>query len=909
MKPRPLAPTPLEPPRPGLLILTAVGLVLACAPSAPSGVLVGGAADGGASPDLDAAAPHDAGELGGGADAGVTARPDGGSDGGFEPGPDAGPRPERCWYQLAPGAVLLGAEHDDRVLAQASSVIVDDPLLVELGLNEGMVLVGTSTVQPFLRRVTRIDSDDPRGLRLETEPAGLADAFRELHVDSSCTDLGRWSLERSGWISLSASAQPRLDVNVGLLSARSTLAVEFDGALWYRLDLGFGRVRRLELIFDLESTATLDTTIAVGQAVELGEVELLDLEVPLGPPIAIGPLVLQPVLGGELELEVEAEGTASIELRAARLLELTGSIGVRYDGVTWTRVNTLAFAAFSNVTGAADLRPQLSGNVSFTLEPPLALGVRVLGIGGAELEVGPYAALELSAPLPQQRPPECRQGSAEIEYGLVAALELELDRPYPFEAEVAFAPLGLGQRGPWAFDLPGLCCGDGICSGSLGEHCGSCGDCGCASSAPVCSVDRCVACPANACQDRDLTSGSLCDGDTVVSCGFRDPCAVESARQACPSGQRCEAGACVSPPAPTMRELTVTVSGSGRGRVSSSPSGIDCTAGTCNASYTEGTTVTLTASPTGSDRFGGWTGACSGTSPSCTVTLSAALSVGARFDPPPLTPRVSVNPSSGPRGTTFDEPGTGFTPGGAVTLHFVSPTGLDQTVAKTADASGAYAHSYTSHSGTELGQWRYYAVDGASDAVSNSVFFTVTAPAEVCNGVDDDGDGVIDDDDACWVAVYRLVDRALPSDRQGRCYTTVGNGSVSHCPGFVPEFGGPVFFLYRSPQPGTVALYAFDSATDHILTEATLTADLAFLRNPANGFTERGVIGWLGASTTSLPGGRYPQMSGANTDRVRQLRRYSHPQNGVHLYANNPAETAPGWNSEGVRGFVWGSRW
>jgi chitodextrinase len=89
--------------------------------------------------------------------------------------------------------------------------------------------------------------------------------------------------------------------------------------------------------------------------------------------------------------------------------------------------------------------------------------------------------------------------------------------------------------------------------------------------------------------------------------------------------------------------LTVTKSGTGTGTVTSSPAGINC-GSTCSTSYTSGTSVTLTATPTGSSTFAGWGGACasSGTSATCTLTMSAAQSVSASFTAGPFT-SISIN--------------------------------------------------------------------------------------------------------------------------------------------------------------------------------------------------------------------------------------------------------------------------
>jgi uncharacterized repeat protein (TIGR02543 family) len=76
----------------------------------------------------------------------------------------------------------------------------------------------------------------------------------------------------------------------------------------------------------------------------------------------------------------------------------------------------------------------------------------------------------------------------------------------------------------------------------------------------------------------------------------------------------------------------LTVNKSGSGTMTSSPAGISC--GTsCSASYTSGTSVTLTASAATGYSFSGWNGACSGTGTSCTVSMTAARSVTATFSP------------------------------------------------------------------------------------------------------------------------------------------------------------------------------------------------------------------------------------------------------------------------------------
>ncbi len=85
--------------------------------------------------------------------------------------------------------------------------------------------------------------------------------------------------------------------------------------------------------------------------------------------------------------------------------------------------------------------------------------------------------------------------------------------------------------------------------------------------------------------------------------------------------------------------LTVTLAGAGQGSVVSSPAGINCTTGTCTASFPVGTQVMLTETPGANSGFTSWTG-CTGT-PTCTFTLSAAQTVTATFGP--TNPYAAIN--------------------------------------------------------------------------------------------------------------------------------------------------------------------------------------------------------------------------------------------------------------------------
>ncbi|MBV5311310.1 DUF1566 domain-containing protein, partial [Chromatium okenii] len=75
---------------------------------------------------------------------------------------------------------------------------------------------------------------------------------------------------------------------------------------------------------------------------------------------------------------------------------------------------------------------------------------------------------------------------------------------------------------------------------------------------------------------------------------------------------------------------SLSVSKVGSGTVSSDPAGINCGL-SCVASFDKGKVVTLTATPASGYSFGGWSGACSNTSGTCSVSMASAKAVTATF--------------------------------------------------------------------------------------------------------------------------------------------------------------------------------------------------------------------------------------------------------------------------------------
>ena len=103
--------------------------------------------------------------------------------------------------------------------------------------------------------------------------------------------------------------------------------------------------------------------------------------------------------------------------------------------------------------------------------------------------------------------------------------------------------------------------------------------------------------------------------------------------------------------------LKVATTGGGSGHVTSSPAGITgcgTPGGGCEASYDDGTVVTLSAQPAAGSEFAGWSGGCSGTG-ACQVTIGAGTTPTARFEKtPPANPTPPI-PSPGPGSSTHPQ--------------------------------------------------------------------------------------------------------------------------------------------------------------------------------------------------------------------------------------------------------------
>lgn len=143
-----------------------------------------------------------------------------------------------------------------------------------------------------------------------------------------------------------------------------------------------------------------------------------------------------------------------------------------------------------------------------------------------------------------------------------------------------------------------------------------------------------------------------------------------------PGGNSCEVTMDVARTVGASFEFNdlLQVSINGPGKVTSVPAGIDC-GQDCEQSFQPGSQVVLTATPQTGAYFQSWIGACSGSTPTCTVSVNGLVNVTASF-----ASAVTINVTRAGNGTgrvTSEPDGidcgtdcTGlFIPGSSVTLH------------------------------------------------------------------------------------------------------------------------------------------------------------------------------------------------------------------------------------------------
>ena len=184
---------------------------------------------------------------------------------------------------------------------------------------------------------------------------------------------------------------------------------------------------------------------------------------------------------------------------------------------------------------------------------------------------------------------------------------------------------------PHACDAPMPSCDSGPRTTSGSDGCGN----GCqlsisCHSAPVCgngsieSGEQCDSGASNGSCPRDCSNSC-----TVNSCSYEYPTpAYDYPTPGEPYGYPTPAAPDYPTPTPGVSYTLTAALGSGSGTITGT--GINCP-GDCSELYPSGTLVNLLATPASGYAFSVWTGACSGSSTSCSVTVSSDKTVGASF--------------------------------------------------------------------------------------------------------------------------------------------------------------------------------------------------------------------------------------------------------------------------------------
>ncbi|MBK7861238.1 MAG: DUF11 domain-containing protein [Archangiaceae bacterium] len=143
----------------------------------------------------------------------------------------------------------------------------------------------------------------------------------------------------------------------------------------------------------------------------------------------------------------------------------------------------------------------------------------------------------------------------------------------------------------------------------------------------------------------------------------------------------------------TLRAITFAKSGTGTGRVVSSPAAVDCASGCpgSTTSFIDGTLVSVTATATTGHSFSGWSGLCTGTTNPCSFTVSGDATVTAGFAAPSFT----ITASAGSNGSISPSGATSVPQGSNQTFTFTPATGYHVDTVTVDGASVATASSYT----------------------------------------------------------------------------------------------------------------------------------------------------------------------------------------------------------------------
>ncbi|CAK0753954.1 exported hypothetical protein [Gammaproteobacteria bacterium] len=133
--------------------------------------------------------------------------------------------------------------------------------------------------------------------------------------------------------------------------------------------------------------------------------------------------------------------------------------------------------------------------------------------------------------------------------------------------------------------------------------------------------------------------------------------------------------------------FTLSVSKAGSGTVTSDLGGISCGA-ICTASFASNASVILTATPATGSSFTGWSGDCTGTGSTCTVSMTAAKNVTAAFSAASGTFNLSISKVG--NGTVTSSP-EGINCGSGSNCSASFSNGTDVTLTATPDSGYSFS--------------------------------------------------------------------------------------------------------------------------------------------------------------------------------------------------------------------------
>jgi Divergent InlB B-repeat domain len=187
-----------------------------------------------------------------------------------------------------------------------------------------------------------------------------------------------------------------------------------------------------------------------------------------------------------------------------------------------------------------------------------------------------------------------------------------------------------------------------------------------------------------------------------------------------------------------QRRVSVRLAGTGSGVVRSSPAGITCGVA-CTGTFSEGSTVRLTATPSTGSTFAGWTGGgCAGTSTCDLVVPASDVSVTATFT---QTPPAATTAAASGVGETSATVAASVNPNGATTsceFQYGTSTSYGATAPCSPDpGSGTNAIEVRAAlSGLAAGTTYHYRVvasnAGGTANGDDMTFATSTPPARTC---------------------------------------------------------------------------------------------------------------------------------------------------------------------------------